>query len=226
MLRKMATVLCAAAALTAVTAAPQAQAAGAGAMSGAHKLADSDPIKVGLHFTGYDTEAASKLGLEIKTNAAGLQYSVKKGATPAEDAAAQQKAAVRQGKVSTGKVTPQGVTVYNNYYDPSCGNAYIRVTEGAHRDLNLDTGFEINSGDSAWAYRWAVIMVDQGGTFRQPWGPFGLNDAQEWEGHHYSYNLTPGWGYSTIDSPYSYAVLGDASRCTAYPVRVSYHIWP
>ncbi|GAA0661195.1 hypothetical protein GCM10010193_10300 [Kitasatospora atroaurantiaca] len=165
------------------------------------------------------------MGLEIKTNSSGLQYTVKRNASPADDAAAQKKAAIRQGKTTAGQVTPNGTSVYNNYYSPTCGNAWLRVTEGNHLDLTVDSGFELNSGSAAWSYRWAVILVDQGGSSRIQWGPNGLADQQNWTGHRYAPNLTAGWGYAHIDSPFSYAVLDDASTCNAYPVQVSYHIW-
>lgn len=120
MIKKFAAAICAAAAAMVVAAAPQAQAAGG------HNTARPSRIELGLHFTGYDPQAAAQLGLVIKTNSSGLQYTVKPNASPANDAAAQKKAAIRQGKTTAGRVTPNGISVYNNYYSPTCGNAWLR----------------------------------------------------------------------------------------------------
>ncbi|WP_405020321.1 hypothetical protein [Kitasatospora sp. NBC_00070] len=194
--------------------APQAQAQ-------AIESAQPDKQQVGLHFGGYDREAAAALGLAIKKNSFGLQYSVKQGATTEEDTDAQEKAAARQGKTVDNKSIDK---VYNNYYDPSCGNAWLRVTPLGNASLKLETGFELNSGEEAWAYRWRVNLFDNGGASYKDWPQSGLNDQNEWQGNRTVTGLTRGPAWAQIASPWSYAVLGDASTCNAYPVTVSYTV--
>ncbi|MFD4905188.1 hypothetical protein [Kitasatospora purpeofusca] len=193
------------------TAAPSAL-ADSGTPTPAHQV-----LEAGLSFSGYDAAVAEANGYVIKTNTAGMQYSVKKDASPQEDTAAQQKAAAKWSKVST---RPSAYAEHND----ACGKAYLDGNAIGNVSINIRTGFKLLSGDHAVFYYWKVDAVDGGGVTPKPFGPSSLAFRIAWEGNWTHGGLTRGSAYTTI-SPESYVALADGSYCHPVPLTVYYDIY-
>ncbi|MFF8775245.1 hypothetical protein [Kitasatospora sp. NPDC015120] len=146
-----------------------------------------------------------------------MQYSVKKDATPQEDAAAQQKAAAKWAKVST---RPSAYAEYND----ACGKAYLDGNPTGNAAIHIRTGFDLLPGDDAVFFYWKVDIVDGGGVSHKPFGPSPLALRNAWEGNWYPGGLTRGSAYATI-SPESYTLLDDGSYCHPVPLTVYYNIY-
>ncbi|WP_282206827.1 hypothetical protein [Kitasatospora fiedleri] len=185
----------------------------------------SAPVEVALEFKGYDKAVAQAHGYTIKTSPQGFEYSVIDNATPAQDQAAQAKAAIRWGKAAPtgtapGLVHPNG---YGDVFSPTCGTAWISGTAVGNLTVDISTGFTLLPGDEAIFYFWKVYLADPGGTSHLQWGPTSLADRNKWSGHKTVGGLTVGNASATVSTE-SYAVLIDGSSCNAGPAQATYGI--
>ncbi|MFF2820483.1 hypothetical protein ACFVT9_33780 [Kitasatospora cineracea] len=184
----------------------------------------SAPVEVALEFKGYDKAVAQAHGYTIKTSPQGFEYSVINNATPAQDQAAQAKAAIRWGKAAP--TTAPGLVHPNDYGDifsPTCGTAWISGNAVGNLSVDISTGFTLLPGDKAIFYFWKVYLADPGGTSHLQWGPTGLADRNSWAGHKTVGGLTVGNATATVSTE-SYAVLIDGSSCNAGPAIAHYGI--
>ncbi|MFJ9447902.1 hypothetical protein ACIRRH_39655 [Kitasatospora sp. NPDC101235] len=130
----------------------------------------ADRIEIGMLFKGYDKAVADANGYTVKTSPQGFEYSVKKNATEAEDAAAQQLAAARWGIKPAAKPGHDVADDYSDYYNPQCGTAWLSGNAVGNLSVDLSTGFTLNPDQRAIFYYWEVTLSDSGGSSRQTWG--------------------------------------------------------
>lgn len=103
---------------------------------------------MGMTIRGFDRAVAEANGYEIRTDAAGKEYSVKRG-TPAE----------------VGISSPGGSVVEGN-----CGISRVKINYSGRGSARLETGASVYAPITA--YEWHVKIIDPWGVSSQDWGPF------------------------------------------------------
>lgn len=103
---------------------------------------------VGMTIKGFDRAVAEANGYEIRTDAAGKEYSVKRG-TPSE----------------MGVSSPGGSAV-----EGPCGISRVKINYSGRGSARLETGASVYAPITA--YEWHVKIIDPWGVSSQDWGPF------------------------------------------------------
>ncbi|MFF7993400.1 hypothetical protein ACFZDG_26840 [Kitasatospora xanthocidica] len=181
--------------------------------------------EAGLRLTGYDAAVAEAHGYVIKTTADGMQYTVRKNATPAEDVTAQAKAVALWGKSVKPAPGVAAQPASHDEWNDVCGKAWLDGDAVGGRAIKVSSGFNLLPGQAAVFYYWHVHAVDGGGVSNHAWGPSGLWDRQEWHGTWAPGGLTMGSAYTRLDSDTSYATLDDGSVCHPATLTVYYTIY-
>ncbi|MDH6111489.1 hypothetical protein P3T36_004643 [Kitasatospora sp. MAP12-15] len=190
------------------------------ALATGHKV----KIETTMRVSGYNRAVADKNGYKILTAPNGVEYSVKKDASPTDLASALKKA--EAVKPTPNPATSKGVVTPNVSGElwGDCGGASVEFDPWGDgtRGGDLYTSFYVYS--KAWFYSWEVDLVDNGGVSAQDWGPTTLAADNSWNGHRALGGLTAGPGHSVVNDTHSWAYTVDGGTCTAGPVTVFYTI--
>lgn len=103
---------------------------------------------VGMTIKGFDRTVAEANGYEIRTDAAGREYSVKRGTS-----------------TEVGVSSPGGSSVEGN-----CGISRVKISYLRRGTARVDTGASVYAPINA--YEWHVKVMDPWGVSSQDWGPF------------------------------------------------------
>lgn len=153
-------------------------------------LSHAKMIKTGMYITGFNAAVAKAHGYEIKTNAAGLQYSVKIGslAAPATDP-----------------------VVYG-----SCGDSYIYYSaigyrsKSPHYGASTYTGYDV-IGDAVEGH-WEATYYDNSGA-----GLVNTSNAANgtpyWSTSYDTWHGPTGYSWGEVDPNASWALLSDGALC-------------
>jgi hypothetical protein len=101
----------------------------------------------GMTIKGFDRAVAEANGYEIRTDAAGREYSVKRGTPP-----------------EVGVNSPGGSVVEGN-----CGISRVKINYTGRGSARLETGASVYA--PIVAYEWHVKILDPWGVSSQDWGP-------------------------------------------------------
>jgi hypothetical protein len=141
-----------------------------------------------LHVSGFDRTVATQKGYEIRTDAAGREYSVKSGVA------------------SSGAVQPA------NVIDGNCGDSWVEFVATGHLNGQLGTGFDLDS--VAVTYKWRVAITDQVGVGTKSWGG-PLAARKTWSAVLDTHSGSRGAAFAQVVVPYSAAILASGSICTS-----------
>ncbi|MGH3932417.1 MAG: hypothetical protein ACRDTF_20855 [Pseudonocardiaceae bacterium] len=128
--------------------------AGAAAVATATPVTDSSAAQESsktasrpMTIAGFDPAVAEANGYEIRTDAQGRQYSVKRGTLTGAEPLSE----------GGGRV------------DGDCGFSFVKINGIGNNTARLETGFGVRAPVNA--YEWHVSIIDTRGVSTQDWGP-------------------------------------------------------
>jgi hypothetical protein len=144
----------------------------------------------GMTVTGFDRAVAKANGYEIRTDANGVERSVKVGAA--------------------GQVVPDSAP--GNTIQGNCGWSWVRVNGTGNRAILLESGFGVRLPVIAW--EWHIVLIDRGGVSTQNWGPTPGPGVPQLRFSRNLSNLTPGSIAAEVQSS-SRVTLTDGAICVS-----------